>query len=66
MKQLSMNASLLVTVTQMPEADGWWWLFQIATGFADIRRIVRIFRELCQYWAELFRTIPRPPNIAVA
>ena len=40
----------LVTVTQVAEADGCWWLFQIATGFADIPRIVRIFSELCEYF----------------
>ena len=57
-RQLSMNG-WLVTVTQVAEADGCWWLFQIATGFADIPRIVRIFPELChQYWAKLFRGTP--------
>ena len=48
-RQLSMNG-WLVTVTQVAEADGCWWLFQIATGFADIPRIVRIFSELCEYF----------------
>ena len=48
-RQLSMNG-WLVTVTQVAEADGCWWLFQIATGFADIPRIVRIFLELREYF----------------
>ena len=40
------------------KAGSRWWLFQIATGFADIPWIVRIFPELCQYWGELFRARP--------
>ena len=57
-RQLSMNGSVGNSYSSGGSRRG---LFQIATGFADIPRIVRIFPELCrQYWAELFcGTLPQ-------